>query len=165
MVNSTLPDEEFVLTLMQIDEAKSVAEEVAEEANALNNLAGSVLKLSEKVEHDHGFLEREANQIDAQKIVKSFYVSGLVHTHSLYQAIIAPNTAGGLLSQAAVQRENYLAFGAEIEGIRTFLSEEAANKVADVAGHLGRSYALTHIEKASALKRFFSFLRSLCTRV
>ena len=75
MVNSTLPDEEFVLTLMQIDEAKSVAEEVAEEANALNNLAGSVLKLSEKVEHDHGFLEREANQIDAQKIVKSFYVS------------------------------------------------------------------------------------------
>ena len=104
MVNSTLPDEEFVLTLMQIDEAKSVAEEVAEEANALNNLAGSVLKLSEKVEHDHGFLEREANQIDAQKIVKSFYVSGLVHTHSLYQAIIAPNTAGGLLSQAAFQR-------------------------------------------------------------
>lgn len=74
-----------------------MAEEVAEEANALNNLAGSVLKLSEKVEHDHGFLEREANQIDAQKIVKSFYVSGLVHTHSLYQAIIAPNTAGGLL--------------------------------------------------------------------
>ena len=63
MVNSTLPDEEFVLTLMQIDEAKSVAEEVAGEANALNNLAGSVLKLSEKVEHDHGFLEREANQI------------------------------------------------------------------------------------------------------
>ena len=56
MVNSTLPDEEFVLTLMQIDEAKSVAEEVAGEANALNNLAGSVLKLSEKVEHDHGFL-------------------------------------------------------------------------------------------------------------
>ena len=49
MVNSTLPDEEFVLTLMQIDEAKSVAEEVAGEANALNNLAGSVLKLSEKV--------------------------------------------------------------------------------------------------------------------
>ena len=48
MVNSTLPDEEFVLTLMQIDEAKSVAEEVAGEANALNNLAGSVLKLSEK---------------------------------------------------------------------------------------------------------------------
>lgn len=80
MVNLTLPDEEFVLTLMQIDEAKSVAEEVAVEANALNNLAGSVLKLSEKVEHDHGFLEREANQIDAQKIVKSFYVSGLVHT-------------------------------------------------------------------------------------
>lgn len=38
MVNSTLPDEEFVLTLMQIDEAKSVAEEVAEEANALNIL-------------------------------------------------------------------------------------------------------------------------------
>lgn len=33
MVNSTLPDEEFVLTLMQIDEAKSVAEEVAGEAN------------------------------------------------------------------------------------------------------------------------------------
>ena len=62
MVNSTLPDEEFVLTLMQIDEAKSVAEEVAGEANALNNLAGSVLKLSEKVEHDHGFLEREANR-------------------------------------------------------------------------------------------------------
>ena len=123
MVNLPLPDEEFVLTLMQIDEAKTVAEEVAGEANALNNLAGSVLKLSEKVEHDHGFLEREANQIDAQKIVKSFYVSGLVHTHSLYQAIIAPNTAGGLLSQAAVQRENYLAFGAEIEGIRTFLSE------------------------------------------
>lgn len=68
MVNSTLPDEEFVLTLMQIDEAKSVAEEVAGEANALNNLAGSVLKLSEKVEHDHSFLEREANQIDAAKI-------------------------------------------------------------------------------------------------
>lgn len=165
MVNSTLPDEEFVLTLMQIDEAKSVAEEVAEEANALNNLAGSVLKLSEKVEHDHGFLEREANQIDAQKIVKSFYVSGLVHTHSLYQAIIAPNTAGGLLSQAAVQRENYLAFGAEIEGIRTFLSEgKLLIKLPMLPVIWSRSYALTHIEKASALKRFFSFLRSLCTR-
>lgn len=158
MVNSTLPDEEFVLTLMQIDEVKSVAEEVAEEANALNNLAGSVLKLSEKVEHDHGFLEREANQIDAQKIVKSFYVSGLVHTHSLYQAIIAPNTAGGLLSQAAVQRENYLAFGAEIEGIRTFLSEgKLLIKLPMLPVIWSRSYALTHIEKASALKRFFSF--------
>ena len=158
MVNSTLPDEEFVLTLMQIDEAKSVAEEVAEEANALNNLAGSVLKLSKKVEHDHGFLEREANQIDAQKIVKSFYVSGLVHTHSLYQAIIAPNTAGGLLSQAAVQRENYLAFGAEIEGIRTFLSEgKLLIKLPMLPVIWSRSYALTHIEKASALKRFFSF--------
>ena len=158
MVNSTLPDEEFVLTLMQIDEAKSVAEEVAGEANALNNLAGSVLKLSEKVEHDHSFLEREANQIDAQKIVKSFYVSGLVHTHSLYQAIIAPNTAGGLLSQAAVQRENYLAFGAEIEGIRTFLSEgKLLIKLPMLPVIWSRSYALTHIEKASALKRFFSF--------
>lgn len=158
MVNLTLPDEEFVLTLMQIDEAKSVAEEVAVEANALNNLAGSVLKLSEKVEHDHGFLEREANQIDAQKIVKSFYVSGLVHTHSLYQAIIAPNTAGGLLSQAAVQRENYLAFGAEIEGIRTFLSEgKLLIKLPMLPVIWSRSYALTHIEKASALKRFFSF--------
>ena len=158
MVNSTLPDEEFVLTLMQIDEAKSVAEEVAWEANALNNLAESVLKLSEKVEHDHGFLEREANQIDAQKIVKSFYVSGLVHTHSLYQAIIAPNTAGGLLSQAAVQRENYLAFGAEIEGIRTFLSEgKLLIKLPMLPVIWSRSYALTHIEKASALKRFFSF--------
>lgn len=145
MVNSTLPDEEFVLTLMQIDEAKSVAEEVAGEANALNNLAGSVLKLSEKVEHDHGFLEREANQIDAQKIVKSFYVSGLVHTHSLYQAIIAPNTAGGLLSQAAVQRENYLAFGAEIEGIRTFLSEgKLLIKLPMLPVIWSRSYALTH---------------------
>ena len=65
MVNSTLPDEEFVLTLMQIDEAKSVAEEVAGEANALNNLAGSVLKLSEKVAHDQAFLN--AKQIKSTR--------------------------------------------------------------------------------------------------
>lgn len=65
MVNLTLPDEEFVLTLMQIDEAKSVAEEVAVEANALNNLAGSVLKLSEKWSTTTAFLN--AKQIKSTR--------------------------------------------------------------------------------------------------
>ena len=121
MVNSNLPSEDAVITSLQIDDACHTAAEICTEVDAMKRLCQNVKKLADAVDTDKDFLSTEANKEAAKRIVKDLYISGLSHTHFIYQAITTPNTASGLLSQENVQRENFAKYARDIEGVDAYI--------------------------------------------
>lgn len=118
MVRS-LPGEGAVVAMMQCAEAEKQAEIILCEAQVLARLAQKCHKVCA---NKGGLLNSEdqmGESIDGY--LADFYSAALTHTHRLYQAVIAPNTACGLRNPRDVQRENFDRFAAEIEQVDSFV--------------------------------------------
>ena len=103
--------------------------EMETQANAIMRESAALYKLAKRgVESCAKLKVRLANPLNEQDTIQQaadsfnqFYASTLSRTYALYEAVTKPNIACGLCNPRDVQRENYDAFGAEIEGIFAFV--------------------------------------------
>lgn len=111
--------EDTVTAMMQAIEAKKQAGIIFREARNLARLAQTCVKSCDGLENGQAANYPAAKDFNAY--LTEFYASALSHTHTLYQAVTAPNSACGLKNPREVQRENFDQFAAEIEQVDAFL--------------------------------------------
>jgi hypothetical protein len=119
VVNHISRSEDNVVAMMQSFEAKKQAGIVLKEAQFLTRLAQRCLRFCNDLANVS--LENKNAGKTFEAHLTEFYASALSHAHTLYQAVIAPNTACGLRNPRDVQSENFDQFAAAIEQVYSFL--------------------------------------------
>ena len=125
MVNNDLPTEDEILCGLLADGLERQAKDIIREADVLKKIARTAAESCGKIRAAH--LQNTEDVPPADKVRESFlrfYASALAHTHAMYESIVRPNHAEGLLNPREVQQQNFDAFEREIEGIFAFISEQ-----------------------------------------
>lgn len=144
------------------------ASEMEEQANTMMRESAAIYKLAKRgTESCVKIKEMLATPLNEQEVIQQavdsfnqFYASALSRTYALYEAVTKPNIACGLCNPRDVQRENYDAFGAEVEGVFAFVEDgQLFIKMPLLPARI--NHGLRGKQQANMEKYFYFFNRSL----